>query len=225
MLWIKEVEMVDSLDELKSSPSQKEDRFLRGRQIAFMIHDYFRVTNAHDTVLDYADQFSVTLHDDDVHEMGWNTVIDVKDSIRWYSGKSVQTENTWVRATPNCIGIVRHKLRLRNFDARHGRIETGAAAKNWKGLSGVEGGKGICLQWRETNAVSGMRATIVRKNQNTTPPHLLSQPCHEVEVCRGHSSTTVQILSKRYLHAIALWIVAFHWVSILQNKNGLQSRG
>ena len=81
LLWIKEVEMVDSLDELKSSRSvygkrfsklrdagredclgseqdhpefpvqkkvsldekkaQKDDRFLRGRQIAFMIYDYF----------------------------------------------------------------------------------------------------------------------------------------------------------------------------------------
>ena len=93
-----EVEMVDSVDELKSSRSvcgkdfpnfemldakiasgrnkiiqnsqfkkkvsleeqkaKKEDRFLRGRQIAFMIYDYFRVTGAHDTVLDYADLFS-----------------------------------------------------------------------------------------------------------------------------------------------------------------------
>ena len=93
MLWINEVEMVDSLDESKSSRSiagknfpnfemldakiasalkniiqnshlkkkvsleeqkaQKEDRFLRGRQIAFMIYDFFRVTGAHDTVLDY----------------------------------------------------------------------------------------------------------------------------------------------------------------------------
>ena len=93
MLWIKEV--VDSLDELKSSRSaigknfpnfemldakiasalkkiiqnshfkkkvsleeqkaQKEGRFLLGRQIAFMIYDYFRVAGAHDTVLDYAD--------------------------------------------------------------------------------------------------------------------------------------------------------------------------
>ena len=81
MLWINEVEMVDSSDELKSSRSfcgkdfpnfemldakiatawneiiqkshfkkkvsleeqkaQKEDRFLRGRQIAFMIYDNF----------------------------------------------------------------------------------------------------------------------------------------------------------------------------------------
>ena len=29
-----------------------------------MIYDYFRVTGAHDTVLDYADLFSVTLRND-----------------------------------------------------------------------------------------------------------------------------------------------------------------
>ena len=108
MLWIKEVEMADSLHELKSSRSvcgkdfpnfetldakiasalnkiihnsqfkkkvsleqqkaQKEDRFLRGIQTAFTIYDYFRVTGAHDTVLDYADLFSVTLHDDNIRE-------------------------------------------------------------------------------------------------------------------------------------------------------------
>ena len=105
MSRIKEVEMVDSLEELKSSRSvsgkifpnfemldakiasalnkiiqnshfkrkvsleeqkaQEKDRFQRGKQTAFMIYDYFRVTGAHDPVLDYAD-FSVTLHDDDV---------------------------------------------------------------------------------------------------------------------------------------------------------------
>ena len=35
----------------RGAESQKEDRFLRGRQIAFMIYDYFQVTGAHDTVL------------------------------------------------------------------------------------------------------------------------------------------------------------------------------
>ena len=90
LLWIKELEMVDSLDELKfprsvfgkdfpdfempnakiasalnniiqnsqvkkkvsleEQKAQKVDRFPRGRQIAFMIYDYFRVTGAHDTV-------------------------------------------------------------------------------------------------------------------------------------------------------------------------------
>ena len=51
---------------LEEQIDQKEDRFPRGRQIAFMICDYFRVTGAHDTVLDYADLFSVILRDDNV---------------------------------------------------------------------------------------------------------------------------------------------------------------
>ena len=108
MLWIKEVEMVDSLEELKSSlsvcggnfpqfrdvrcedcvcseqdhpdfPVQEEGQSRgaespeRGlvstrRQIAFMIYDYFRVTGAHETVLEIADLFSVTLHDDKTQE-------------------------------------------------------------------------------------------------------------------------------------------------------------
>ena len=87
MQWIQEVELVDSVDELRSSLSvrgismpnfevldariasalnkiihnsqfkrrisleeqkaQKEDRFLRGRQIAYLIYEYFRVTGVH----------------------------------------------------------------------------------------------------------------------------------------------------------------------------------
>ena len=92
------------------------------------------------------------------------------------------------------------KLRLQNFDARHGRIETGAVVKNRKGLSGVEGGRGICYQWKEkasvrkeTNAVSGMRATIVLKNQTTKPPHLPSPRCHEVEVWRGREVSEAKV--------------------------------
>ena len=43
---------------LEEQKAQKEDRFQRGRQIAVMINDYFWVTCAHDTVLEYADLFS-----------------------------------------------------------------------------------------------------------------------------------------------------------------------
>ena len=117
MLWIKEAEMVDSLDELKSprsvigklfqifevldakiasalnkiiqnsqfkkegqprgAESPKRGSLPERRQIAFMIYDYFRVTGAHDTVLNYADSFSVTLHDDNIQEFDtrWNEVL------------------------------------------------------------------------------------------------------------------------------------------------------
>ena len=101
MLWIKEVEMVDSVDDLMSSSSirgsqlpnfevlgakiisalnkiiqntrfkkkvsleeqkaHKEDRFLRGRQIAYLIYEYFWVTGANDSVENYADLFTVVL--------------------------------------------------------------------------------------------------------------------------------------------------------------------
>ena len=62
---------------LEAQKAQKEDRFLRGRQIAFMIYDYFRVTGSHDTVMDFADLLSVTLHDDNIQEFdtGWDEVL------------------------------------------------------------------------------------------------------------------------------------------------------
>ena len=97
MLWIREVEMVNSVDDSKSSSSvrgsrmpdfevldariasamnriihnshskrrvsleeqkaHKENRFLRGRQIAYLIYEYFRVIGANDSVENYADPF------------------------------------------------------------------------------------------------------------------------------------------------------------------------
>ena len=54
-----------SLQELKA---QKHDRFLRGRQIAHLICDYFRVTGVNDSVLDYADSLTVFLRKDNIQE-------------------------------------------------------------------------------------------------------------------------------------------------------------
>ena len=78
---------------LEEQKAQKEDQFLRRRQIAFVIYDYFRVTGAHDAVLDYAVLFSVTLRDDNVQEFEtrWDEVLlFVKDTVWWCSGKYVQ---------------------------------------------------------------------------------------------------------------------------------------
>ena len=108
MLWIKEVEMVESVDDLKSSRSikgthgpdfelldarndsalnkitqstrlkrkvsqeeqkaQKEDRFLRGRQIAYLIYEYFWFSGANDSVENYADLFTIVLRNDDIQD-------------------------------------------------------------------------------------------------------------------------------------------------------------
>ena len=56
------------LYEKASQKAQKVDRFLCGTQIAYMIYAYFRVTGAHDKVLDYSDLFSFTLLNDDAQE-------------------------------------------------------------------------------------------------------------------------------------------------------------
>ena len=63
-----------------------------------MIYDYFRVTGAHDAVLDYADFFSVTLHDDNIQEFDtrWNEVLLPMSKLPSDKklGKSVQIEDT-----------------------------------------------------------------------------------------------------------------------------------
>ena len=63
-----------SLEEMKA---QKEDRFLRGRQIAYLIYEYFRVTGANDSVENYADLFTIALRKDDIQEFdsNWDEII------------------------------------------------------------------------------------------------------------------------------------------------------
>ena len=117
MQWIKEVEMVDSVDGLKSSRSikgthgpdvevldaklasvlnriiqntrckknislkemkaHKEDRFLRGTQIANLIYEYFRVIGVTDSVENYADLFTITLRNDNFQEFDskWDEIL------------------------------------------------------------------------------------------------------------------------------------------------------
>ena len=53
---------------LEEHEAQKEDRFLRGRQIAYLIYEYFRVTGANDSVENYADLFTIVLLNDDIQE-------------------------------------------------------------------------------------------------------------------------------------------------------------
>ena len=117
MQWIKDVELVDSVDELRSSSSirgismpnfevldariasalnkiihnshfkrkvsleeqkaQKQDRFLRDRQNAYLICDYFRVTGIQDSVENYADLFTINLRNDDRQEFDskWDGIL------------------------------------------------------------------------------------------------------------------------------------------------------
>ena len=53
---------------LEEQKAQIEDRFLRGRQIAYMIYEYVRILGAHEAVLDSTDPFSVSLKGDNIHD-------------------------------------------------------------------------------------------------------------------------------------------------------------
>ena len=48
--------------------AQKYNRFLRGRQIAFMTHEHFRATRAYEAVQGRSDLFNVLLQNDDVQD-------------------------------------------------------------------------------------------------------------------------------------------------------------
>ena len=53
---------------LEEQKAQKEDHFLRGRQTAYMICDYFWYMTLMIQFFNYADLFSVTLHGDYMQE-------------------------------------------------------------------------------------------------------------------------------------------------------------
>ena len=62
---------------LEEQEAQKQDRFLRGRQIAHLICEYFRVTGSNDSVENYADLFTFVLRNDDVQEFDskWDGIL------------------------------------------------------------------------------------------------------------------------------------------------------
>ena len=140
MQWIKEVELVDSVDELRTSSSirgismpnfevldariasalnkiihnshfkrrisleeqkaQKQDSFLRGRLIAYLIYDYFRVTGIHDSVENYADLFTISLRND----------------IQEFDSKSDGILLSMTKIPPDDILEGLYKLRIRESD-------------------------------------------------------------------------------------------------------------
>ena len=152
MLWIKEVVMVESVDDLESSRSirgthgpnfelldariasalnkiiqntrfkkkvsleemkaQKEDRFLRGRQIAYLIFQYFQVTGAKW----FCRELCGPIHSSSSKwwysgirfKVGRNSTVDDEHPTWWHLGRIVQIKNTRVWETEDRIGIVQY---------------------------------------------------------------------------------------------------------------------
>ena len=92
-----------------------------------MIYDYFRVTGAHDAVLNCADLFFVTLHDDNIQEFDtrWDEVLlsmtkIPSDEILASLYKLRIRESAQLK---NCIGIARHGDSSEDIDAQLSKIE------------------------------------------------------------------------------------------------------
>ena len=62
---------------LKEMKAHKVDSFFRGRQAAYLIYDYFRVSGANDSVENYADLFTISLRNDDIQEFDskWDGIL------------------------------------------------------------------------------------------------------------------------------------------------------
>ena len=62
---------------LEEQKAQKQDRFLWGRQISYLIYDQFRVTGANDSVENFADLFTIVLRNDDIQEFDskWDGIL------------------------------------------------------------------------------------------------------------------------------------------------------
>ena len=62
---------------LEEQKAQKEDRFFRGRQIAYLIYQQFWVTGTHDSVENCTDLFTIVLRNDDIQEFDskWDGIL------------------------------------------------------------------------------------------------------------------------------------------------------
>ena len=222
MLWIKEVELVDSVDDLKSSRSirgnhgpnfalldariasalnkiiqntrfkkkvsleemtaHKEDCFLRGRQIAYLIYEYFRGTGTNDSVEHYVDLFTVVLRHDDIQEFDskWDGFLlsvtqipsdDILESlykIRIRESEKLKTvlelynvEIHQKKAGPDYHRLkamvkrsIEQEIRNKNFGIRNGNFEKNAVVKNQGTKQREQRSLGDCWQWKANGQCS-----------------------------------------------------------------------
>ena len=150
---------------MKEQKAQKEDRFFRGRQIAYLIYEQFRVTGTHDSVENYADLFTLALRNDDIQEFDskWDGILlsmtkippdDIleglyKKRIRESEKLNIVLELYNMEIHQKKAGPDYHRLKkmvkrsieqnlpIKNFEDRNGNYETNAVVKNHRGQNSV----------------------------------------------------------------------------------------
>ena len=162
----------------RNKKAQKQDRFLRGRQIAYLIYEYFRVTGIHDSVENYADLFTTSLRHDDIQEFDskWDGILlsmtkippgDILEGLYKFRIRESEKLKTVLELYDleihqKKLGPDYHRLktmversieqdvRNKNFGARNGNYEKNAVVKNQGTKKRVQRILGDCWQW-ETN--------------------------------------------------------------------------
>ena len=167
---------------LEEQKAQKEDRFLRGRQIAYLIYDYFRVTGIHDSVENYADLFTIVLRNDDIQEFDskWDGILlsmtkiphdeileglyklRIRDSeklktvLELYDLETHQKKwgPDYHRLKTMVKRSTEQEIRNENFGSRSGNFEMNAVVKNQGTKQRVQRILGDCWQWESNGQCS-----------------------------------------------------------------------
>ena len=160
---------------LEEQKAQKQDRFFRGRQIAYLIYEYFRVTGDNDSVENYADLFTVALRNDDIQKFDskWNgiplsmTKIPPDDileglyKLRIRESEKLKTvlelydlETHQKKLGPDYHRLksmvkrsIEQEIRNKNFGARSGNFEKNALVRNQETKQREQRSLGDCWQW------------------------------------------------------------------------------
>ena len=160
---------------------QKENRFFRGRQIAYLIYEYFRVTGANDSVENCADLFTVTLRNDDIQEFDskWDGILlsvtkippddileglyklrireseKLKTVLELYDLEILQKKigPDYYRLKTMVKRSIEENLRNRNFGARNGNYERNVV-KNQVTKQREQRTLGYCWQWKANGQCS-----------------------------------------------------------------------
>ena len=161
----------------RNKKKTKRGRFLRGRQIAYLIYEYFRVTGSHDSVENYTDLFTIVLRNDDIQEFDskWDGILlsmtkiphdDILEGL--YELRIRESEKLKIvlelydleihqklgpdyhRLKTMVKRSIEQDLRNRNLGARNGNYERNAVVKNQGTEKRGQRILGDCWQW-ETN--------------------------------------------------------------------------
>ena len=193
---------------LEEAKAQKQDRFLRGRHIAYLICDYFRVMGVNDSVLDYADLFTVAFRNDNIQEFEtrWDEILlsmeqfppdDILESLyklRTRESEKLKTvlelyileiyqnmsKPDYHRLETMVKRSIEHELGSRNFESRNGRIECR-----------VHQGQGDCWQWQTTGqCLKGDQCSVRHDSKKMAQPAPSPEQPTQSQVGKNARSTS-----------------------------------